>query len=72
MAFRYFNFNPRATYVARREVLGISPEAAKFQSTRHLRGATMAAAKNAAKQGKFQSTRHLRGATVALYHGGSL
>ena len=64
-------FNPRATYVARLCQPGTSVYTGRFQSTRHLRGATAPCVPHE-RVIKFQSTRHLRGATSSPRAKGSI
>ena len=61
------NFNPRAPCGARRVSMYSKPQARLFQSTRPLRGATVAFCAARRRMPIFQSTRPLRGATSSLW-----
>ena len=65
MLYGSIYFNPRAPCGARPFAPNASPTAARFQSTRPLRGATGLTAKMCGGKA-FQSTRPLRGATFCL------
>ena len=63
---RGLNFNPRAPYGARRRSPVFYNPTLKFQSTRPIRGATVAETEPQAMYLRFQSTRPIRGATKNL------